>query len=156
MLHFTSPSLFCYCQLVLLNPFTFSPNPPNPLPAGNHQNVLCIYESVSVLLVCLFWFLDSIVDIYLLAFYCSYIFKIFYLFLDRGEGREKEGEKHQCVVAFHTLPTGDLLRNRGMCLDEELNQRPFGSQAHAQSTEPHQPGLFVCFLCPFLCFLSLC
>ena len=33
-----------------------------------------------------------------------YIFKIFfkdfiYLFLERGEGKEKEGEKHQCVVA---------------------------------------------------------
>ena len=29
-----------------------------------------------------------------------YFFKdLIYLFLERGEGREKEGEKHQCVVA---------------------------------------------------------
>ena len=27
-----------------------------------------------------------------------------------------------------------------MCPDRELNQRLFGSQAGAQSTEPHQPG----------------
>ena len=31
-----------------------------------------------------------------------------YLFLDRGEGKEKEGEKHQCVVASSAPPTGDL------------------------------------------------
>ena len=28
----------------------------------------------------------------------------------------------------------------GLQLDWELNQQPFGSQAGAQSTEPHQPG----------------
>ena len=28
-------------------------------------------------------------------------------------------------------------------LDWESNQQPFGSQAGAQSTEPHQPGLVV-------------
>ena len=33
----------------------------------------------------------------------------------------------------------------GMCPDWESNQRPFGSQASAQSTEPHQPGLFASF-----------
>ena len=34
--------------------------------------------------------------------------KDFILFLDRGEGREKQGEKHQCVTASCTPPTGDL------------------------------------------------
>ena len=53
----------------------------------------------------------------------------------------REGEKHQCVVASDTLPTGDLAGNPGMCPDWELNWRPFGSQASSQSTEPHQPGL---------------
>ena len=33
-----------------------------------------------------------------------------------------------------------------MCSDQESNQRPFGSQAGAQSTEPHQPGLIFFFL----------
>ena len=44
-----------------------------------------------------------------------------FLFLQRGEEKEKEGEKHQCVVASHTPPTGDLSRNSGMYLDQELN-----------------------------------
>ena len=39
-------------------------------------------------------------------------------------------------------PPGNLAHNPGMCPDWESNQRPFGSQAGAQSTEPHQPGLF--------------
>ena len=60
-----------------------------------------------------------------------------YLFLERGEEREKEGEKHQCVDASHAPPTGDLACNLGMCPDWELNQQPFGLQASAQSTELH-------------------
>ena len=70
------------------------------------------------------------------------LFKDFiYLFLERGDQREKEGEKHQCVVASHVPLTGDLACNPGMGPDWELNQQPFGLQASAQSTEPHQPGL---------------
>ena len=38
-------------------------------------------------------------------------------------------------------PTGDLAHNLGVFPDWESNQRPFDSQAHTQSTEPHQPGL---------------
>ena len=38
-------------------------------------------------------------------------------------------------------PTGDLARNPGMCPDQEPNRWPFGSQAGAHTTEPHQPGL---------------
>ena len=63
-----------------------------------------------------------------------------YLCLERrGEG-EREGEKHQCVVASCTPPTGNLAHNPGMCPDWESNQWPFGSQAGTQSTEPHQLG----------------
>ena len=57
-----------------------------------------------------------------------------------GRKGDREEEKHQCVVACHMPPTGDLAHNPGMCPDWELNQRPFSSQAHVQSTEPHQPG----------------
>ena len=64
-----------------------------------------------------------------------------YFFFERRKGGRKEGEKHQCVVASHMPPTGDLTQNPGMNPDWELNQRPFGSQAGPQSTEPHQPGL---------------
>ena len=54
------------------------------------------------------------------------------LYLERGEGREKESEKekHQCVIASHVAPTRDLdlACNPGMCPDWEWNWRPFGSQ----------------------------
>ena len=70
-----------------------------------------------------------------------FIFHFMYLFLERGGGREK----HQGVVASCVPPTGDLACTPGMCPDWEVNQRPFGSQAGAQSTEPHQPGLIIYF-----------
>ena len=69
--------------------------------------------------------------------YCSFIlscnynfFKRFYLFIFRQKGREgeREGEKHQCVVASHVAPTRDLARNPGTCPDQESNRRPPGSQ----------------------------
>ena len=65
----------------------------------------------------------------------------FFLFIERGRRGEREGEKHQCVVASHVPTTGDLACDPGMCSDWDLNQEPFGSQADTQSTEPHQPGL---------------
>ena len=42
--------------------------------------------------------------------------KRFYLFIfrDRGKEGEREGQKHQCVVASHTPATGDLAHNPGM------------------------------------------
>ena len=52
----------------------------------------------------------------------SYLFflllKRFYLFIFR----EGEGEKHQCVVASHVIPTGDLACNPGLCPDWESNR----------------------------------
>ena len=75
-------------------------------------------------------------------FYLLPFFKRFYLFTFRQRGREgeREGEKHQLWLPLEP-PTGDLACNTGMCPDWELNQRLFGSQAGAQSTESHQPGL---------------
>ena len=47
----------------------------------------------------------------------SFFFLRFYLVTLRREGKEKEGErKHQCVVASHKPPTGDLAHNPGLCL----------------------------------------
>ena len=46
------------------------------------------------------------------------------------------------MVAPHTPTTGDLAHNPGMCPDCELNRGTFALQAHAQSTELHQPGPF--------------
>ena len=66
-----------------------------------------------------------------------------YLFLERGEGKEKERERNidQCVVLTHVPPTRDLPHDPGVCTDWESNQRPFGSQASTQSIEPHPPRL---------------
>ena len=64
-----------------------------------------------------------------------------YLFLDRGVGGERERERNINVWVPLARPlTADLACNPGLCPDQESNQRPFGSQARAQSTEPHRPG----------------
>ena len=62
-----------------------------------------------------------------------------YLFLERGDERERNinvQDKHRSI-ASRIPPARDLVRNPGMCPDQELNQRPLGLQARAQSTEPH-------------------
>ena len=59
-----------------------------------------------------------------------------FIFRQRGKEGEREGEKHQCVVASCSPPTGDLACNPGMCPDWDSNRQPFDSQASAQSTEP--------------------
>ena len=53
---------------------------------------------------------------------------------------EREGEKHQCMVASDAPPTGDVVCNPGMCPDWEFDLLPFALQAGTQSTELHQPG----------------
>ena len=81
-------------------------------------------------------------DLYfILPSYIFFLLLFIYLFIERGRGGEREGEKHQCVVASHVPPTGDLAYNPGMCTDWESNLQPFGSQAGTQSTEPRQLGL---------------
>ena len=70
-----------------------------------------------------------------------YVKDFIYLFLERGEGRENEGEKHQCVVASCAPPTGDLACIPGVFPDWESNWQPVGSHTGAQSAEPHQPRL---------------
>ena len=52
-----------------------------------------------------------------------------YVFLDRGERREKDRERNTVCGCFLSTPTEDLARNPGMCPDWESNRRPFGSQA---------------------------
>ena len=51
-----------------------------------------------------------------------------FTFRERGREEEREGERHQCVVASHKALTGDLTHNPGRCPDQELNKLPFGSQ----------------------------
>ena len=68
-----------------------------------------------------------------------FIFKkvlfIYLFFREEEREAEREGEKHQCVVASGVPPAENLARNPCMCPDWELNWWPFGLQAGAQSTE---------------------
>ena len=48
-----------------------------------------------------------------------------FMFRERGKEGDREGEKHQCVVASHMPPTGDLAHNPGMCPDQQSSQQPF-------------------------------
>ena len=51
------------------------------------------------------------------ALHFIYLFIRFYLFIFRERRREgeREGKKHQCVVASHMPPTRDLAWKPGMC-----------------------------------------
>ena len=66
--------------------------------------------------------------------------KILFIYFKREEKEKRGREKHQCVVASCTTPTGDPACNPGMCPDWESNWLPFGLCTGAQSTEPYQPG----------------
>ena len=64
---------------------------------------------------------------------CSLKNKMFFIFLREGKGGG-QGEKHRCA--------GETYRDHpGMYPGGEPKQRPFGLQAGAQPTAPHQPGL---------------
>ena len=76
--------------------------------------------------------------------YC-FLFKKKYFIL--GGGREKERERNISVWLPLPYPQlGTWPANQACALDWESNQRPFGSQAGAQSTEPHQLGWFLYFI----------
>ena len=80
------------------------------------------------------------------VFNCGFFLFVFrfYLFIFREKGREgeREGEKHQCVVASHVAPTGNLAYNPGMCPDWNQTGNPLVHRP-TQSTGPHQPGLIM-------------
>ena len=70
---------------------------------------------------------------------------LFIILRERGKEGEREGRKHQCVVASCAPPTGDLVCNPSMCSDWDLNWQLFGSQPGTQSPEPYQPGLYILY-----------
>ena len=92
--------------------------------------------------------LKTLWDIFLWLCVAIFFKDFFITFRERRREGEREErninvrEIHWSVVS-HTPPTGDLAQNPGLCPDWESNQQPFGLQAGAQSTEPHQPGQHV-------------
>ena len=77
------------------------------LPRGNHYPEVAGYPSGAHLKT--------------ITFLKNTNFFLFYLFIFRERGREgeREGERHQCVVASRMSPTRDLACNPGMCSDWE-------------------------------------
>ena len=71
--------------------------------------------------------------------YFSFFLRFYLFILDRGKGRRKTGRETSMFGCLSRDPhqRPDLASNPGMFCDWELNQQPFGSQAGAQSTEPH-------------------
>ena len=63
---------------------------------------------------------------------------LFILFFREKKEREREGEKHRCVVASRTP------HNLGLCPNGESNQQSFGSQAVTQPLSHDSQG-FVSF-----------
>ena len=73
----------------------------------------------------------------------SFFFKRFYLFIfrERGKQGEREGEKHQCVVASHTPPTGDPAETQactqtGNPINDPLIGRPLLNPLSHTSQDP--------------------
>ena len=74
------------------------------------------------------------------------LFKRFYLFIFQREGkggRKRERETSMCGCLSHAPPHWGPGPQPRHVPNWESNQRPFGSQAGTQSTEPHQPGLLL-------------
>ena len=65
------------------------------------------------------------------AIWAGFFIKVLFIFRETGRERKTEGEKHQCVVASHAPPTGDMAYNPGMCPDWESNWQPFAPQSGA-------------------------
>ena len=79
-----APWLFSDYLFVFMNLFISSPIPPQPLPSDNHQNALCIHDSVSIPFVCLVCFLESTVDRYVFIAIFMFIILIIFFFLNKS------------------------------------------------------------------------
>ena len=61
---------------------------------------------------------ESCLHFFVILLYFIYLF----IYGERGREVEREGDKHQCVVASHIPLTGDLACELGRCPDWELNR----------------------------------
>ena len=70
-------------------------------------------------------FFLSLLPSFLLSFFLSSFLSFsLFIFRERGKEEEREGEKHQCVVASRMPPIGDLAQHPGMCPDWESTGDP--------------------------------
>ena len=85
-----------------------------------YLSLLCLLSSDLMIKYRICFFIDSEVMLILYIYNLKMLF--IYFFRERGREGEREGEKHQRVVAPHMPPTGDLAHNPGMLPNWELNQ----------------------------------
>ena len=94
-------SHFLYCTLhphgysvttylYFLIPSALHPFSPTPSPSGSHQNTLHIHDSLSVVLVCLVCFLDSIFDRYVFTAILLFILIFIFFFCKSRKHRESQ------------------------------------------------------------------
>ena len=74
-------------------------------------------------------------------FFTDFIY--LFIFSERGREGEREGEKHQCVVASHTPPTGDLATTQACALPGNQTCHPLVLRLALNPLDPHQPGPIV-------------
>ena len=79
-----------------------------------------------------------------------------YLFLERREGKEKEGGRNISLLCRIHVPIRDQSHNPGTCPDWESNRQPFALLDDAQPTEPPQSGQHCVLLNSYNSFTTLC
>ena len=103
-----------------------------------------INTCIKILNEVIFFLISHFIYVFISLF--IYLKILFIYFQTEGKRGRKRGRRTPvCGCLLHAPHAGDLAQNPGMCPDWELNRQPFGLQASAQSTEPHQPGLFIYF-----------
>ena len=85
--------------------------------------------------------------------YWDFLFVCLFRFRE-GKG-EREGEKHQCVVASRTPRTGDLAHDTGMCPTLGVEPATLWFTGWHSTTEPHQSGLESYCLSDFVMVICL-
>ena len=90
--------------------------------------------------------------------FLSFLKKRFYLFILRGTGKEgeREGEKHQCVVASCRPPAADLAGNPDMCPEENWTGDLLFHRPELSPLSHTSQGLFLVSMTLFLFCLLIC
>ena len=96
------------------------------------NTVYCLLENSVYTNISQVWEVLQERNLYLSLFFKDFIY--LFIFTQRGREGEREGEKHQCVVASCALPMGDLARNPDMCLTGNRTSDPL---AHRPVNQIH-------------------
>ena len=79
-------------------------------------------------------------EVSLASFLFFYFFQRFYLFLERGEGTEKERRETSMCGCLSCAPTWDLTHNPDLCPDWKSNPQSFRPQVIPQSLSHTSQG----------------